>query len=156
MNHCEMLEMQNLMRAGTLLALAFVAGCGDKGATLSGKVTYNGQPVELGTIAFRPTDGRGQVFAGDIKDGVYTITGAQAGQRRVEIRGLRAFERSHSQADAAKAAAEAQAAGNVDPNGLVNPQDYIPENAEGNYKDVEVPAGDGTLDFAITGPPRKD
>jgi hypothetical protein len=32
---------------------------------------------------------------------------------------------------------------------------YIPENAQGNGQTVEITAGDQTLDFALTGPPRK-
>jgi hypothetical protein len=56
---------------------------------LSGKVTYDGQPIDLGSIAFLPGGGDLRVSGGDIVDGAYSIEearGANAGKYRVEIR----------------------------------------------------------------------
>jgi hypothetical protein len=58
---------------------------------LSGKVTCDGQPVDLGSIAFLPTTAGEQqrVSGGEIIDGVYSIEearGANAGKHRVQIR----------------------------------------------------------------------
>ncbi len=80
----------------TCLCVA-LTGCGGseyKGAkrfALSGKVTYNGEVVDMGTIAFLPLSGEGEqrVSGGGIVDGVYAVPeaqGANAGKYRVEIR----------------------------------------------------------------------
>jgi hypothetical protein len=73
-----------------------VGGCGEaeyEGAArypLSGKVTWDGQPIDLGSIAFLPTAGAEQrVSGGEIVDGAYAIPearGANAGKYRIEIR----------------------------------------------------------------------
>jgi hypothetical protein len=63
---------------------------GDKRFPLSGKVTYNGEPVDLGTISFLPAAGDKQrVSGGVIENGAYKISedeGANAGKYRVEVR----------------------------------------------------------------------
>jgi len=80
------------------LALCIVlAGCsgskyrGDKQYPLAGEVTYEGQPVDLGSISFMP-QGKGRSTGGVIKDGKYTVPeekGANAGTYRVEIHWLK-------------------------------------------------------------------
>jgi len=71
-----------------------LAGCGQwdyKGPQrfpLTGKVTYDGQPVDWGSISFLPKSGEQRVSGGLIENGTYTVTeeqGANAGQHRVEI-----------------------------------------------------------------------
>ena len=72
------------------------AGCGQTEYTgaerfpLSGKVTYGGQPIDLGTISFLPLSGNAQrVSGGMIENGVFSVPekhGANAGKYRVEIR----------------------------------------------------------------------
>lgn len=71
------------MLAMTVGALAAV-GCGSSGpemARVTGKVTYNGQPVPLGTIAFQALDPEGGRNAiGMIQpDGTYTLHTEQPG-----------------------------------------------------------------------------
>lgn len=82
-----------------LLAIATIAlplGCGSSGpemASVTGKVTYNGQPVPLGTVSFQSTDPKGgRNASGAIQpDGTYTLQteepgdGAQVGDYRVGI-----------------------------------------------------------------------
>jgi hypothetical protein len=79
-----------------LVLCVAIAGCGEpeySGATrypLSGKVTYDGEPIDLGSIAFLPTSGGDQrVSGGEIIDGAYSVEearGANAGKYRVQIR----------------------------------------------------------------------
>jgi hypothetical protein len=79
-----------------ILLAALVAGCsrpeysGPKRFPLSGKVTYDGEPIDVGSISFLPIDGGSQrVSGGYIFDGEYTVPeaqGANAGKHRVEIR----------------------------------------------------------------------
>jgi hypothetical protein len=80
----------------TLILAAFLAGCGQRDYSgpprfpLSGKVTYDGQPIDLGSISFLPIDGDQQrVSGGYIENGIYAVPeaqGANAGKYRVEIR----------------------------------------------------------------------
>jgi len=70
--------------AATLAVMGMVAvyGCGDdtglaKRYPVSGTVTYNGKPVEKGSITFNPTDPDGRPATGPIRDGNYTLTTAR-------------------------------------------------------------------------------
>ena len=96
-----MLKAERLWRVSTigwLLAGVFVVcatvGCG-KGspAALSGKVTYDGQPVAKGNIRLNPTgETLAQSAAAPIVDGSYEIskkTGLLAGEYRVTISAFR-------------------------------------------------------------------
>jgi hypothetical protein len=144
--------MQKLIPAGVLLTLMTVVGCGGGKSTVSGTVTFNGKPVEYGTISFQPTAGTGQVFAAEIHDGAYSAENAQPGERKVEIHGLKKFDSPASQEDAMRAADTAKKAGNVGANELVNPTDYIPADAEGNFKVIEIGSGDQTINFDLKSP----
>lgn len=63
---------------------------GDRRFALSGKVTYDGEPVDYGSISFLPLAGQDQrVSGGYIEGGAYSVPeaqGANAGKYRVEIR----------------------------------------------------------------------
>src|SRR5262245_2351004 len=51
----------------TVLLSALVLGCGHSSvATVSGEVTYEGEPVMDGMITFIPADGKGPVVGGRI------------------------------------------------------------------------------------------
>ena len=51
-------------------------GCGGSGlSTVEGKVTFEGEPVEEGSIVFEPKDGVGRAVGGIIKDGKYRLEG---------------------------------------------------------------------------------
>lgn len=73
-----------------------LAGCsnpkysGAQRFSLAGKVTYDGQPVDAGSISFLPQSvGEQRVSGGTIQDGTYSVPeeqGANAGKYRVEIR----------------------------------------------------------------------
>jgi hypothetical protein len=72
-------------------ALLFLTGCGAKTSTVSGKVTYQGQPVTGGSITLLPTGGStGKPAAANVQpDGTFTMSsgtdagGATPGQNRV-------------------------------------------------------------------------
>src|SRR5262245_44741406 len=84
--------MRALFGAGlvVLLCLAFLPGCGGTGQVeVEGTVTYDGQPVKAGAIAFVPADNQGLSSGGTILDGKYHIpasVGPKTGKYRVEIR----------------------------------------------------------------------
>jgi hypothetical protein len=76
-----------------LLALC-LAGCrSDPRAGISGQVLVDGQPLEVGSILFQPTEGTQSPNAGSsIVDGEYEVPrpkGPMAGKYRVEIHAFR-------------------------------------------------------------------
>jgi len=69
--------------------MAAVVGCGSADrASVQGRVTFEGQPVDLGNIVFVPEAGEGIKMAAPIEDGKYQIEtkrGVQPGTYLVEI-----------------------------------------------------------------------
>jgi hypothetical protein len=88
---------KNLVRLWlTLPAALVVLGCSDTSGLpsrvrVSGTVTYQGKPLERGTISFSPVDAGGRGAGGSIVDGRYSLTtldqddGALPGKYRVSI-----------------------------------------------------------------------
>jgi hypothetical protein len=80
----------------TVSAVVVLSSCGTEDAfgkryPVSGKVTYNGNPLEKGTINFFPDDPRGMGAAGVIENGAYALSmaggndGARAGKYKVTV-----------------------------------------------------------------------
>ena len=123
------------------LLVAPLAGCGGgDSSSLTGKVTYNGAPVEAGSVTFMP-EGSGTPFGGIIVDGAYTAEKVNAGKFRALVKANAVSTGPLTREQAAEMAKAPS------PN-------YIPENAAGNAQSVEVTGGGQVLDFTITGPPR--
>lgn len=55
------------------LLVTALAGCGSGKATVTGKVTLDGQPLEKGTISFEPVDGATSSAEGPIAAGAYSL-----------------------------------------------------------------------------------
>jgi hypothetical protein len=128
-------------------AMLIVAGC-QKVDSISGSVTYNGEPVQKGAITFASADGSGPGFGAMVEDGKYTTDRARRGAHVAQVRGvtdrpvlskeefLNRADRHHVRYDL--------------------PTDYIPEDAEGNNQTVDIQGGSQAFDIAIKGPPRPD
>ena len=88
--------------AGVLLVcLAACLGCGTSLATVEGTVTFDGKPVESGSIVFEPADGAGPSAGGQIQNGKYKLAGeagVMPGKKVVRITAIRSTGR---QVDAA-------------------------------------------------------
>jgi hypothetical protein len=78
--------------AGLLIVVAMIAGCnrGPKMVPVTGKVVYNGRPLEFGSITFQPPGG--QPAQGDIQsDGTFSLStyrlndGAVVGKHKVRV-----------------------------------------------------------------------
>ena len=67
--------------------LGLVTGCGPESnvAQISGGMNIDGKPVEKGSIAFVPLDGKGPTAGGEILGGKYKCDAA-LGECKVEIR----------------------------------------------------------------------
>jgi len=72
---------------GVALMCALAAtGCGSSGPTMgrvSGTVTYQGKPIEKGTVTFISTDGERPNATGPIEGGSYTLQTSEPGDGAV-------------------------------------------------------------------------
>ncbi len=130
------------MKPNLLLTLAFLSalGCGGSGgAGVSGKVTYNGAPIEKGSIAFHPV-ASGTPFGAQIQNGEFTAEKATPGKYRALVRGLRT--------DVKPPTREEATAGPVTP-----VLDYIAEDAQGNAQEIDIAGGGQAIEITITGAP---
>jgi hypothetical protein len=67
-----------------LLVLLAALGCGSGSATVSGKVTYKGEPLPAGSVAIYGANGK--VQSGPIgADGTYTISKAPVGDVKMAV-----------------------------------------------------------------------
>jgi hypothetical protein len=74
------------------LTLAVVpAGCnhGPAIGTVTGEVTFDGQPVKDGHVLFSPLDGNGQTGGGSIRDGKLLAEKVPVGKMKVELHGIK-------------------------------------------------------------------
>jgi hypothetical protein len=146
-----------MKRACSLAAVAALsaalAGCGPRTATVSGEVTYAGQPVGDGHITFTPADGRGKDAGGPIRGGRYRVSGLAPGPKVVKVIAVRPVNFASSSEEMMRRSAEARKAGNHD--GLVDPADTIPEDAPGNNAEVRLKPGDNVYNFHLQAPAGK-
>lgn len=130
------------MKSHILIACFLIAalGCGGGGsAGVSGKVLYNGVPVEKGTIAFHPVSS-GTPFGASIQNGEFKVEKESTGKFRVLVRGMRTSAKPPTREEAA--------AGPVTPS-----LDYIAEDAPGNGQEVDIAGRGQALEIQITGAP---
>jgi hypothetical protein len=67
------------------LAMAAALGCGPSKATVTGTVTYSGQPLPSGTITFESQAGAKTVKGSAILNGKYTISDFPTGLVKVTV-----------------------------------------------------------------------
>jgi len=123
-----------------------IAGCSSSSDSLQGTVTYNGEPVQKGSIVFLSSDGEGPGFSVQVRDGTYATDQPRLGRHVAVVRGLEESTTS------SKEEFIRQREQKNNPHNL--PVDYIPEDATGNSQTVDISGGEQTLDFALQGPPR--
>lgn len=134
-----------LASALIVLLASCCGGCGrlvSSGYSVSGNVTWNGKPLDQGTIQFLPASGQGAMVGAEIQDGKYALPnppGLVAGTYRVRINSL---------SGAGAGPADIPDAHLGDP----NVKERIP--AQYNEKttlEAEVGSGGSTFDFNLTG-----
>ena len=130
--------------------LILVAGCSSSTASVSGTVTYDGQPVGTGEITFTPVDGIGPTAGGRIKDGQYTVESLTPGRKTVKVMAVKAVPFARSTEEMARRAAKNKSKG--DGSGLIDPADTIPPDADGNNATHEIKPGKQTLDLSLKKP----
>jgi hypothetical protein len=147
--------------AGVLagLGVLLVPGCSDDGIgkryAVSGMVTYQGKPLEQGTITFEPEDPKGRIATGSLSAGRYSLTtlkpddGALPGKYRVTITSTD-VEAALANDPAAKAAEDPQkraAAAYKAAKHLIPPKYQL---AETSKLTAEVQTHSNTFDFPLT------
>jgi len=126
---------------GLAAVCAVLAGCGRGGPLLvpvSGRVTFDGRPVESGEILFRAADGAVASHAGPIVAGRYE-TRVPAGPKRVEIIATRR---------AAKVAEKPGGGGESPPAEMYVPDRY---NAASTLTAEVTADGPNEFDFTLAG-----
>ena len=128
--------------AAAILLLALASGCGGARVTVSGQVLVKGQPLEQGTISFRPADAKGPSLGGAIEQGRYAITVASpnaAGKKMVSITGIRRTGRRVP-------------AGPPEPPGATVEEILIAEFGRKGELTCHLALGDNRQDFDLTAP----
>jgi len=72
------------------VGLLLISGCGSGRSTVSGEVTFDGQPLDSGSIVFLPADGIGPSRGATIENGKFAFAAAEApspGKKIVKITG---------------------------------------------------------------------
>src|SRR5262245_39091276 len=82
-------ERMGQVCALTLTAIWAVSGCskGPAVGTVTGEVTFDGQPVKDGHVTFTPVDGKGQTGGAKIVDGKFKAEQVPALKMKVELHG---------------------------------------------------------------------
>jgi hypothetical protein len=130
--------------------IALLSGCGSSQGTVSGEVTYEGQPVGNGYITFTPVGGQGKDAGGPIVNGRYQQIQLPPGTKVARILAVKKVSFASTSEEMKRKAADARRDG--DYNGLVEPADTIADTAEGNNVEVEIAAGDNVHDFHLKKP----
>jgi hypothetical protein len=86
--HISRRRLPLVVAAVSCLAIVSCSGCSRQppSAEVRGEVTFDGEPIENGSIAFQPADGVGPSAGGEIKRGLYCVR-VPPGRKRVEIHG---------------------------------------------------------------------
>lgn len=125
------------------LACAVLVGCGGKPVgTVTGTVTFQGQPIEQGLITFSPAGAEGSAAGGTISNGKYSVTGLALTRYHVMVEATKE-PKFTSPGDPAnnrtKTAEEIRAQ-----------YDPLPLDTTGKEQDIDVKAGTQSLDFKLT------
>jgi hypothetical protein len=135
------------------LVCLVLTGCGaGNKATITGKVTYEGQPVESGFITFFPEDQRGTTAEGEIINGEYSVSNLTPGKKRVFISITEQVEPTTTNVSKSREEANAERLKprKRKPSSSKQP---LPGNFSGNNKIVDIDSGTQQLDFPL-GKPR--
>ncbi len=130
----------------SLLVIACTIGCGGGQATVEGQVTFDGQPVEQGTIVFEPADGAGAVAGGTIQNGKYRLGAEEQLTPGSKIVRIKAMRTTGKKIKAGPPAPEDAMEDEV--------QQYIPPRYnEQSTLTHQVEAGKGTQNFELRSQP---
>ena len=123
---------------GCIIMLASMSGCGkeEAKATVTGEVTFNGKPIERGTITFVAAEGNASPVTVEITNGKYEAA-TTAGSKKVMIAGTRVLRKIKDPGD---------------PDGplLEQTEDYVPDKFNVNTElKLDVQKGANTKNWDL-------
>jgi hypothetical protein len=132
---------------GSIAALLLgVEGCGNP-TSVSGQVSFEGKPVANGLITFLPADGLGPAAGGPISDGHYEVANLVPGKKIAQIIAVKKINGPASNEERQRQAQANAKHGTT--TGIAAAADEIPADAEGNNRQIDLPAGKQILDFDL-------
>jgi hypothetical protein len=125
------------------LLIIALAGCSSSPPTgdVSGKVSFEGTPIGIGSITFFPEDGRGPTAGGSITNGKYEVKAIPVGNCKVQITGAKDLQQRKINYDEPNAAV------------VTTSSELLPPNYSDQSKTelrYEVKTGTQHKDFALT------
>jgi hypothetical protein len=142
-----LLAARRAWQALAVAALAATAGCGGPPQAIArGRVTFDGEPLAHGTIAFLPANGKGPAAGGLVTAGGYEVRGMAAGLKIVRIEGFDAEAAFPATTAELAEQAAARPRKPSEPNQVAG---FVPADALGNNSEREVAAGAQVIDVAL-------
>lgn len=130
-------------RVAVLSLVTLVAGCGGQ-ATVSGRVTYGGNPLRHGSVIFLAEDGTARSGAiGD--DGTYQVAGVKPGEARVGVISPKVDARHVPNAPRSDVAAKKKAATTKEKSTIIGWVDVPKQFENPATSGVRVVIGRGTV-----------
>lgn len=147
--------MTTRLRPALAAALLAAAGCGGPVGTVTGDVSYEGEPVKRGYITFTPADGKGPAVAAEIAGGRFKLENVAPGPKvvLVEAGGEGPSPSVQSSEDMEKLSRQLKGKA-IDPTGIIRTE-LVPPDADGNNRAVDVAAGPQELSFALKKPAKR-
>jgi len=130
-----------------MIPLLVLLGCGRSEGTVTGTVTFQGQPIDQGLITFSPAGNEGSAAGDEIVQGKYSVTGLKPAKYHVTVEATKPpkFTSPNDPANArAKTDEEIRAQ-----------HDPLPADTTGKEQDLDVKVGAQTLDFKLESKSKK-
>lgn len=132
----------------TAFALATVAGClGDSAGTVTGNVTFNGQPLDKGQITFSPSGPTGGTAGAEITAGKYKVQELAPASYQVSVEAIPELKIvMPGDPETKRTLTDEEIRARIDP---------LPRDTTGKQQSIDVKAGRQTLDFKLESKSRK-
>src|SRR5262245_35012255 len=132
--------LKHLLPLG-VLAVSLCGCLGSSTGTVSGSVTFNGQPVEKGLITFSPTGNKGGTAGGDIVSGTFRVENLVPAQYQVAVAAVPELKIVAPGAPETKRTlTDAEIRAMIDP---------LPPDTTGKEQTIEVKTGAQLLNFKL-------
>ena len=125
-----------------IVAAGFSAGCFSNSlGTVSGHVTFNGQPLEKGLITFSPSGDKGGTAGGDIIAGSFRVEGLVPATYQVSVTAVPELKIvMPGDPETKRTLTDAEIRAQIDP---------LPPDTTGKEQSIEVKGGKQSFDFKL-------
>jgi hypothetical protein len=140
--------MQRLVSAGIVILLLNAVGCGPSTGVVKGIVTYQGQPLDAGTVSFEPTSGAGGTAGGEVNKGEFLVKELKPGKFKVRVDGAYRPPKITAPGgpESQRRMTDAEILAQSDP---------LPADTVGRDQEIDVVVGEQTMKFELTSPSAK-